>query len=285
MSVSSTSTSIFAAVSMRNSIFSKFSSMKLAGAISTRSKSFSEQTTDILGALCPFLRTRASTATRKPRASLTRNSGGSPGLIDQLLITGFQSKRRVSSSPVSSSSSSALASTASTASLTAFNAVCAIWRGAPSSRRALPMVPDSGPTASVMACRRGVSVAASLKSSSSWPGWPTTASSASYSALPCTSSAGTTPTLSSSIPAVLAAWRSDRRKPSGKPTPLTFASAAVRSAVAASRAAVSTAGSPGSAGAASKDCPASSATCARTASSAAISALTRAFASCTRFWA
>ena len=38
MSVSRTSTSILAPLSMRNSIFSKFSSMKLAGAISTRSK-------------------------------------------------------------------------------------------------------------------------------------------------------------------------------------------------------------------------------------------------------
>ena len=52
MSVSRTSTSIFAPLSTLNSIFSKFSSMKLAGAISTRSKCLRLQTTLIFGALC-----------------------------------------------------------------------------------------------------------------------------------------------------------------------------------------------------------------------------------------
>ena len=66
MSFSRTSTSIFAAESTTNSIFSKFSSMKLAGAISTRSKCFSPQTTVIFGEEAPFFLTLASTATRKP---------------------------------------------------------------------------------------------------------------------------------------------------------------------------------------------------------------------------
>ena len=73
MSVSSTSTLVFDAESTLNSIFSKFSSMKLAGAINTRSKWCSPHSTRIFGGPPLFL-TRASTVTMKACGSCPRTA-------------------------------------------------------------------------------------------------------------------------------------------------------------------------------------------------------------------
>ena len=152
--------------------------------MSTRSKCFRLQTTWIFGALPPVFLTRASTATRKPCLSLARNSGLF-GVKPQLLISGFQSKRITSSSPVSISSSSSSCSAPPSTSITTPSTSSSVCLGAPSSRWKLVIVVRIGPIAACTSSSLSASAPGSPNRSPIASGWPTMASSDANSALPC----------------------------------------------------------------------------------------------------